>query len=357
MTKIRVAIIGYGRSGRNIHRDLLVQLPEKYELVAFVDVDEDRRRMIREETGLEPLSDYRQLFGREDIDLVINASYSYEHACISCDLLLNGFNVLSEKPAAEDVAEFQQVLAAQRVSGKDYYVFQQYRFAPAYQKVKEIIASGLLGRIVQVSFHFDGFARRWDWQTVHAFTAGSLHNTGPHPMDWALDMMGFPQADELEVFCAMDRAHTAGNAEDYVKLLLRAPGAPVAEIEISACFGFGKDTYQVHGTRGCLTGADKGLSWKYYRDDEVAPLKLHTQPLRDDQGQPIYCREKLPVHEETWQPNEWEADAFNAKGLNFYNALYDTLTAGAPFLITNEQILLQMAVTEEAYWQNEELFQ
>ncbi|HHX21458.1 MAG TPA: gfo/Idh/MocA family oxidoreductase, partial [Clostridiales bacterium] len=55
MTKIRVAIIGYGRSGRNIHRDLLVQLPEKYELVAFVDVDEDRRRMIREETGLEPL--------------------------------------------------------------------------------------------------------------------------------------------------------------------------------------------------------------------------------------------------------------------------------------------------------------
>ncbi|NLB39092.1 MAG: Gfo/Idh/MocA family oxidoreductase [Clostridiales bacterium] len=214
MKKLRVAVIGYGRSGRNIHRDLLVQLPEKYEIVAIADVDQDRRRMIQEETGLEPLSDYRQLFGRTDIDLVVNASYSHEHARISCDLLLNGFNVLSEKPAAQDVAEFEQVLAAQERSGKAYYVFQQYRYAPAYMKLREVADSGKLGRIVQVSFHFAGFSRRWDWQTVHAFTAGSLHNTGPHPMDWALDMMGFPE--DIAVFCAMDRAHAAGNAEDYV---------------------------------------------------------------------------------------------------------------------------------------------
>lgn len=355
MEKIRVAVIGYGRSGRSIHRDLLLQLPEKYELATFVDVDEDRRRMIREETGLEPLSDYRQLFGRTDIDLVVNASYSHDHSRISCDLLLNGFAVLSEKPAARDVAEFEQVLAAQRVSGRPYYVFQQYRFAPAYMKMKEVVASGSLGRVVQVSFHFDGFSRRWDWQTVHAFTAGSLHNTGPHPMDWALDMMSFPE--DIEVFCAMDRAHTAGNAEDYVKLLLRSPGAPVAEIEISASFGFGKDTYQVHGTRGCLTGTDKGLKWKYYSDDDVTPLKLSTQTLRDDAGAPIYCREKLPIHEEEWRPTEWEADTFNAKGLNYYNALYETITRGAPFLIKNEHIMRQMEVTQEAYWQNEELFQ
>lgn len=355
MKKLRVAVIGYGRSGRNIHRDLLVQLPEKYEIVAIADVDQDRRRMIKQEMGQEALSDYRQLFGRDDIDLVINASYSHEHARISSDLLLNGFNVLCEKPAAENVAEFSQVLAAQRVSGKDYYVFQQYRFSPAYMKLKEIVESGKLGRIVQVTFNFVGFSRRWDWQTVHAFTAGSLHNTGPHPMDWALDMMGFPE--DVEVFCAMDRAHTAGNAEDYVKMLLRAPGAPVAEIEISASFGFGKDTYQIHGTRGCLTGTDKGLKWKYYADDEVTPLALSTQPLRDENGAPIYCREKLPLHEEEWNPNEWEANVFNAKGINFYNALHETITNGAPFLITNEQIMRQMEITEDAYWQNEELFQ
>ena len=357
MKRLKAALIGYGRSGRDIHKHLFDLLPDLYEVVAVVDRDPQRRDMARRELGCPVYERYQEMFGQVEADFAVNASFSHEHHPISMHLLQQGWNVLSEKPAATNRKDFDEMVAQAQKSGKLYLVFQQYRFSPAFIKIQEMIASGKVGRLVQVSARFKGFNRRWDWQTVHAFTAGSLHNTGPHPMDWALDMMGFPQADELEVFCAMGRAHTAGNAEDYVKLLLRAPGAPVAEIEISACFGFGKDTYQVHGTRGCLTGTDKGLSWKYYRDDEVAPLKLHTQPLRDDQGQPIYCREKLPVHEETWQPNEWEADAFNAKGLNFYNALYDTLTAGAPFLITNEQILLQMAVTEEAYWQNEELFQ
>ena len=46
LKKIRVALIGYGRSGRNIHRKLLLQLPDKYEFVAFVEQDKERREMI-----------------------------------------------------------------------------------------------------------------------------------------------------------------------------------------------------------------------------------------------------------------------------------------------------------------------
>ena len=45
LKKIRVALIGYGRSGRNIHRKLLLQLPDKYEFVAFVEQDKERREM------------------------------------------------------------------------------------------------------------------------------------------------------------------------------------------------------------------------------------------------------------------------------------------------------------------------
>ena len=75
MKKIRVALIGYGRSGRNIHRKLLLQLPDKYEFVTFVEQDKERREMIERENGMQALNDYRELFGRTDIDLVINASF------------------------------------------------------------------------------------------------------------------------------------------------------------------------------------------------------------------------------------------------------------------------------------------
>ena len=354
LRKIRVALIGYGRSGRNIHLSLLRQLPEKYEIAAFVDFDAERRALIRRENGLEALPDYRCLFGRQDIDLVVNASYSFDHAHISYDLLANGFDVLSEKPAARDADEFAAVARAARERGRRYFVFQQYRFAPAYRRIREIIGSGALGRVVQFTFTFDSFARRWDWQTVHGFNAGNLHNMCPHPIDWALDMMGFPE--DVSVFCAMDRAHASGDGEDFVKLFLRAPGAPLGEIEVSGVFGYGKDTYEVQGTRGCLTGTDAGLKWQYYRDGDAPARPLDTRSMKADDATPIYGLETLPLREETWRPTGYEIDAFNAKGLGYYNALYETLTAGVPFPVKSEHILLQMKVMDEGYRQNAALF-
>ena len=203
---MNVAIIGYGRSGRDIHTHLLQMLPDQYNIVAYAEIDTQRREMIKNEMGVDVYEDYTGFFSRDDIDVVINASFSHHHAAINQALLQAGFNVLTEKPAAKDEPEFDSVLAAAEKSGKSFYVFQQYRFSPAFRKIREIISSGILGRIVQISRNYDGFARRWDWQTVHAWTAGSLLNTGPHPVDHALTLMGFPQ--DVNVFAAMDTAQT-----------------------------------------------------------------------------------------------------------------------------------------------------
>ena len=107
MKKIRVAVIGYGRSGRDIHKHLLEHLPEQYALAGFVDQDPQRRAMIRRETGLEAMRDYTELFCRQaEIDLVVNASFTQDHARISKALLEQGFSVLSDKPAAKTVEAF-----------------------------------------------------------------------------------------------------------------------------------------------------------------------------------------------------------------------------------------------------------
>ena len=53
MKKYRVGVIGYGRSGRDIHVGLLKSLPDLYEIVAVVDEDAGRREMIRKETDAE----------------------------------------------------------------------------------------------------------------------------------------------------------------------------------------------------------------------------------------------------------------------------------------------------------------
>ncbi|MDW7657529.1 MAG: Gfo/Idh/MocA family oxidoreductase [Bacillota bacterium] len=351
MKKMNVAIIGYGRSGRDIHTHLLKMLPDQYNIVAYAEIDAQRRAMIKDEMGVDVYEDYTGFFGRDDIDVVINASFSHHHATINKALLQAGFNVLTEKPAAKDEPEYDSVLAVAKATGKRFFVFQQYRFSPAFKKIREVIDSGILGRIVQVSLNYDGFARRWDWQTVHAWTAGSLLNTGPHPVDHALTLMGFPQ--DVNVFAVMDTAQTYGDGEDYAKLILTAKDKPVVDIEISSCNAFAPKTFCVQGTRGTIYGGTDHLDWKYYTDDENPPQELTTVPLRNDKGEPLYCREKLNMH-----AGEWDAAGkdFDEKGKGFYRAFYDSFMNGTPFEVTQDQVKLQMRVMGQAHAQNKALF-
>lgn len=133
--------------------------------------------------------DYHDLFKREDLDLIINASPSNFHFEISKEIMENGFHVLSEKPLARTVDEVDVLMDTAKKTGKLLAIYQQSRYAPAYRQVQEIIKSGVIGRVVQVSIAYNNFARRWDWQTLRANDGGNLLNTGPHPVDQALQFL------------------------------------------------------------------------------------------------------------------------------------------------------------------------
>ncbi|MCL2833749.1 MAG: Gfo/Idh/MocA family oxidoreductase [Treponema sp.] len=351
MEKIRVAIIGYGRSGRDIHTKTLKQLPDLFEIFCYVDADTERQAMIKKEMNKPVFSDYTGLYDhRDDVDLVINASFSQDHARISKELLKRGFNVLSEKPVSKDAAEFQTVLDTAKQAGKKYYAFQQYRFSAGFKKMREIIDSGVLGRIIAIRIEFASLARRWDWQTVHANTAGVLLNNGPHYVDIALILMGFPA--DVKVFAHMDHANYAGNGEDYVKLIMTSPGAPLTELEMSAGNAYPSQLFTIHGTNGTMKGNDSSLTWKYFIPSEATPLKLDLRPLRNENCEPLYCREKLNFYEENWNENKDTPD----KAVSYYRALYDSIVNGSEFPVKAEQVLLQMKVMGEAHAQNSKLF-
>ena len=102
MKKLRVAIIGQGRSGRDIHGAYFLSAANSnFEVVAVVDAIEDRRNRAAKDFGCPVFADYTELFGMKDqIDLVVNSTFSYMHAPITIDLADHGFNVVCEKPFA-----------------------------------------------------------------------------------------------------------------------------------------------------------------------------------------------------------------------------------------------------------------
>lgn len=123
----------------------------------------------------------------------------------------HGFNVLVEKPFARTAAEVDTMIETAAKNKVMLAVFQQSRFAPYYRQVRKVLDSGVLGRLIQVSIQFDSYGRRWDWQCCQRFNGGSLYNTGPHPVDQALDIL--VDWDTMPtVFSKLDRVNTFGDA-------------------------------------------------------------------------------------------------------------------------------------------------
>ncbi len=353
MKQIRVGIIGQGRSGRDIHAYSVGKLPDLYRIVAVSDPLEERRIRARNELGCDVHADYREFLERKDLDLIVNATPSHMHVPVSLEFLRSGFHVLCEKPAARWVADVDKLIEASEASGKLIAFFQQSRYAPAFQQIRKVIESGKIGRVVQVSIAYNGFSRRWDWQTLQKNNGGNLLNTGPHPVDQALQFFG---TDTMpQVTCIMDRSNTYGDAEDYVKLLLRGNGRPTVDVEISSCCAYPGPTYQVQGTRGGIKGSANVVEWKYFKEEEAPEQRLITEPLSKSDGTPAYCREELRWYNESWtiDPDEG-ADLFLTMAVKFYTMLYNALVHGKPLEITPLEVRQQIAVMEECFRQNPE---
>jgi len=341
---IRVGILGQGRSGRNIHAVHLIT-NRKYKIVAVADPLEDRVDDAVRDFGCDGTTNYREVIARDDLDLVINTTPSHLHVPVTLEVLEAGHNCLCEKPLARKAAEVDKLIAASKKAKKLLAIFQQSRFAPYFVKVRQVIESGVLGRIVMVKIAFNGYGRRWDWQTVQEYNGGSLLNTGPHPVDQALVLFGEGMP---KVLCVMDRANTFGDAEDHVKLVLTGKGHPTIDLEVSSCCAYSPYVYQVYGTQGGLTGDMSGLTWRTFNPKRAPKQTLIRTPLPGR----AYCREKLTWREKSWAVPKSRADLFQNTSKVFYKHLYKTLAEGAPLIITPEQVRRQIAVIEEAHRQN-----
>ena len=350
MKKLNVAIIGQGRSGRDIHGFYFKSEQNTlYNVVAVVEWDENRRaRAAMEYPGCTVYEDYRDLFARDDIDLVVNATYSNFHYPVTKDLLEHGKNVLVEKPFARTYFECNDLMETAKRNGVTLGVFQQSFYAPYYRKVKEILASGKLGDLLQVSIAFSGFSRRWDWQTLQKKLGGGAYNTGPHPLGFALDFLDF--SDDMQVvFSRLGMGLTSGDANDYAKVILTAPGKPVVDVEVSSVDAFSPYNIKIQGSRGTYTCTTAEYKVKYIVDGENEPRPLQYETLRLENDLPTYCRDNLIFHEES---EKFGGSPFSVAVREFYRGVYECLTEGKPMEVTAKMAADVIHVIEQVHAAN-----
>lgn len=350
MKKLNVAIIGQGRSGRDIHGKFFRSEDNEHYIVKYVvDADEYRREKAKTEyEGCEVFADYTELFGIEDIDLVVNASYSEMHYSITRDLLLHGFNVLVEKPFGRSRYECDELMAIAKEKGVVVSVFQQSFYAPYYQFTLDKLAEGILGDIKQVSIRFNGFSRRWDWQTLQKKCAGGLYNTGPHPIGLALGYLDFDSAVKVE-FSRLGTALTSGDGDDYAKVILSAPGKPVVDVEVCSNDAYSDFNVKIFGSRGTLKCKIANYELTYIVDGENPERPVTDKFIEDANRNPAYCSEALVKHTES---GDFGGTPFNVGSKRFYDELFFHITEGKDMYSTPEIAAAVIGIIETVHAQN-----
>lgn len=355
---IKVAIGGFGRSGYNIHGRCLPELPQKYKVVAVADELPERRADAENNLGATTYSDYRDMLAAGGFDLFVNATPSFLHVDGNIEALERGYHVVSEKPMANNVKDFDRMVAAAKQAERKLFPFQNNRLQPYFYKMREVIDSGVLGKIINIRSTWGGFRRRWDWQTLQKNMGGALFNTGPHAVDQAVMLFG--EDRQPEVFCRMNSNNTfGGDADDFCSVTLFDPEreAPQIDILITAyqMYPLG-DMYHVCGTHGGLTGNSERLQWRWFEPDE-APDHDFWKPWSIDRK---YPSEELTFHEDSWELSDDEkkqAVGYTLKSYpsgphRVYANIYEVLRAGAEQIITTDQVRRQIQIFEDCHKQN-----
>ncbi len=350
MDKITLAIIGQGRSGRDIHGAFLrSDANTHFDVKYVVEKDPERREKAkREYPGCTVFEEYTSLLSCKDIDVIVNASYSEMHYPITRVLLENKFNVLVEKPFARTRFECEDLIRIAKENNVLLTVFHQSLLAPFYQKTKEVLDEGLIGKPKVINLRYNSLARRWDWQTLQKKVAGSVYNTGPHPIGIAMDLLEF-DPDIRVAASFLDCALTSGDGEDIAKIILTAPGRPIVDIEINSVDPYTDYNLKIQGTRGTVKANGKICKVKYVVDGENPERPLEEDFLRGEDSKPLYCSESLVTHEEEY---EISTSVFVAAVEGFYNNLYKALRGEGTLLVKPENIAQLIGIIETVHAQN-----
>lgn len=334
--KIKTGIAGLGRSGWDIHALGLEKLPDLYEVTAVCETNPGRAREAEAKFGCRVHQDFSGLISDREVELVVVATPSHLHTANTIDALESGKDVVCEKPMAINLRDADRMMKASADTGGMLTIFQNRRYAPDFKKIMEVLESGKLGRIVEVKMMWQSFGRRWDWQTLKEFGGGELKNTSPHAIDLALQ---FFRGAEPEVYCHMERTMTLGDAEDHVKIILKADGCPLLDIEVTRACAYPENKWLIMGTQGGLSGTFTKLRWKHFRPEDLQSRKVERTPT----GDRSYNSENIP-----WQPEEeWEAGEHEDSKMPFYRDLYKTMREGAPLVIKPEDVRKQMFVIDK----------
>ena len=211
MERVRLGVIGYGNMGTAHCKNIAAGKVPKMELAAICDIAEERRTAAKEaHPNAAVFDNATDLYKSGLCDVVIVATYHYDHPRLVEEAFSYGLNVITEKPAGVYTKQVLEMNEAAKKSGKLFGIMYNQRTNPVYKKIRELVQNGALGHIKRISWvitdwyrsqaYHDSSAWRSTWATEGG---GALINQNPHQLDLWQWMFGMP--DKITAFVSFGK--------------------------------------------------------------------------------------------------------------------------------------------------------
>lgn len=151
MGKIRIGIVGCGEVAQLIHLPTLQGLRERFTVTALCDVSAGVRNGVGDSWGIaHRFADHHDLIACADVDAVLVANPNPFHAETAIAAIRAGKHVMIEKPLCITLGEADRLIAAEAASNVIVQVGYMRRYAPAFVRAKELLASAGPIRLARV---------------------------------------------------------------------------------------------------------------------------------------------------------------------------------------------------------------
>lgn len=322
-SKIRVGIIGGGFGAK-------VQAPTfqshyGFEVVSVASVGRGRVKELQAETGIERIYDnWEEMLANEELDLVSVASAPLLHHKMVLKAYELGHHVLCEKPFAFNTKEALEMINARDNANKHGFINFEFRFLPARQKIKEIVSSGQLGKLIHVNYkmNFPGYERavtsKRGWLGQKDQAGGMLGAIGSHMFDsllWWVDdqitSISGQLATHASEFVNENDDREVRTADDALQTFGTFTGGTTFSVGLASSVRHSKGwELEIFGTEGSLV----------MTEDKKVLVGIDNDPLKE-----VELMHDLDI----------------PKGMSdlagrYYNALYRSLDAVFQTIITNE---------------------
>ena len=336
---VRTLLSAFGMSGKVFHGPLLAA-HSGFEISGIVQ--RTKKDSLDYYPDAQIFTNYQDAILATKPDLVVINTPPFLHFEETKLALEMGCHVVVEKPFATSISEAQILIKVADEIGKMLTAFQNRRWDSDFLTIKKLKDSGILGKWNHFETNFNRYRPEVEpqtWKEIQQQGSGLVWNLGPHLIDQALQLFGFPEA----VTAFIRKIRPGAQVEDSFQIMLHYPGL-LAELKSSYLvpdFGL---KYKIQG--------DLFSFQKDGMDIQESQLKSGKSCLDSDYGL------ELPEFRGTIRKlglQGLEQEYFeNERGnyLAFYDVVFDCIRKeGKPPVLTSE-ILQVLRVIEAVFKSN-----